>query len=149
MSDNPLKEWESATRKLKRASAKYAKWCNGDIALTGPEHDALNTERNDLIRSLPKLCPHDQVVVARGTYTDVGYGCDRYYTHYDLYCNRCGKLIHDRTCDSNRRAITQPMPLQDAVIEYIKHEHLSEDELRKFGIRRQETVTRKVEYVRT
>lgn len=145
----PLKKYNSAVRKLKKANATYAKWLNGDIALTGPEHTILTKERDELIRSLPELCPHDQVVVARGTYTDIGYGCDRYYTHYDLYCTRCGKLIYDRSHDyTGRRAITNPMPLQDAVIEYLKHEHLSDDELRSFGIHRQETVTRKIEYVR-
>lgn len=142
-----IDDWNECAERLTDCAERLAKYRNDKIKLKYSVAKALEEEYADLCRELPTHCPHDQVVLRYGTYTDVGYGCDRYYYHHDLYCQRCKKYLIQRT-DGDGKTITTPMPLIDAVLEYIKHEPLSDDQLRTFGVIRERHVQHTTTYRR-
>lgn len=135
MSQRTLEAWEATVMELKPVDEQLAKYYNNKIALRYNKVTDLEKTKRALHKKLKDTCPHDQVVVQRGTYTDVGYGCDRYYTHHDLYCKRCSTYLLQRT-DGGGRDLTDPVPLFDAVQFYHSKEPLSDDELLRLGVQR-------------
>ena len=143
-----IEAWNECAERVTKCAERLAKYRNDKIKLKYSTAQALEKEYADLCRELPTHCPHDQTVVRYGTYTDVGYGCDRYYYHHDLYCERCKKFLIQRT-DGDSRTISQPADLVDAVLLYNSKEPLSDEDLRKFGVRRHTQTTHTVTYSRT
>lgn len=142
-----LENWNRLAKQIKKLDKQIAEWYADKIQLNHSQHKELFDSRLKLSKDLKEACPHDQCVICRGTYTDVGYGCDRYYTHYDVQCKRCNEVLINNTCDTQRRAITEPLPLVEAVIALQKYERVSEDDLMKFGIRKQTYTTHTTKYI--
>lgn len=129
-----IEAWDECSSRLTECADRLKKYQTDGIKLKYSQAKALENEYQDLVRELPTHCPHDMVRIYRGTYIDVGYGCDRYYTHYDLKCERCKILLFDNTHDTNRRSITDNLSLLDGIMELKKHENVSDEELRRYGI---------------
>lgn len=135
-----IEAWEQCQEEIAPLREKLTKYKANKIALRKNALNELETQYYALLRKLPEVCPHDQVSVVHGSYTDIGYGCDRHYHHYDLRCERCGSFLTSKTEGNNQRKEFGPVPLEEAIEWYLKRERLSDEELDKLGFRRHRKV---------
>jgi len=111
------------------------KYNNDKISLKKSKLSELYTKKSEYEKAMKTACPHDQTHVYRGTLTDIGYGLDRHYTHYDLYCTRCNTylLLNTDGGKDDRWNVFGPASLEDAIQAFRKHENISDEDLRKLG----------------
>lgn len=127
--------FDDAQKRYDEICSRLEKYENNKIALRKNALTELYETKQKLYKTMVKSCPHDTVEIRYGSYTDVGYGLDRHYYHYDLYCIRCNTYLLCKT-DGDSKPVTRNMPLIDAVNEYTKRESLSDDELRKLNVKK-------------
>lgn len=138
-----LEKWNELKEQLEPIKVKLDKYEANKIALRKNEQNQLWADRYSLEKEMIQSCPHDQVYIFHDSYTDVGYGCDRYYYHDDMYCDRCKTNLTQKTDrrpsspDQLPYGTKGPFPLFEAVQLYTKRESLTSEELRSFGVRKE------------
>jgi hypothetical protein len=136
MSKNTVEDFVKQCDLLDQLNKTITAWNEGKISLTGIEYHNLVSKQLDAEKLISKMCPHDQVTVAKGTEVDQGYGTNRYYTRYDLVCNRCNTILLNRSYDDDRRAISEPTSLEEAVKLIDSTERLPDSDLKKLNMKR-------------
>lgn len=122
---------------LKEKEVSLGHYYNDILLLPFSESSKLISDVNRLQKEIRESCPHDHVVVVQGTETDSGYGCDRYYTRYDIVCSECDKRLLNHYGLDNLQALTEEISLNDAVDYFDKKvRKLSNDDLSKLKFNR-------------
>lgn len=139
--------FEEIKEKQQEVNEILEKYENNKIALRKDKLSDLYRQKHQLTKDLVKACDHSRCVIHKGYYRDIGYGCDRFYDTYEIYCNKCESNLIERISD-NRQQISKEYSLEEIVPLYQKYKSLSDVELRNLGFSRIENVVRTTKYVK-
>lgn len=115
------------------ALLEYGKYVANDTKLTYQEVENLKNNIHEYKNEMDNSCPHDLVSIWRGTVTDSGYGCDRYYTKYSIVCDDCHSSLTEDYSSLDYK-LKSGVPILDAIPFYEKYNHLTEKELENMGV---------------
>lgn len=137
--------FKEALAVLNTVKVRYDKYQNNKLKLTKQQASDLENEYYTAIRTYKAKCPHNEVIVFEGSYTDVGYGLDRHYKHYDIWCPCCSKLLLDRVDNPKDYELQRGLTgtLEEAIDWLQNREPARENELEKLGFVRRTVTTHK------
>jgi hypothetical protein len=130
---------------LKNVQARIDLYEAGKQAYTKTQVEDLYAKKNQLTADIKKACVHDHSCLKCSSWVDKGYGTDRTYYEWIVYCRDCDtELAKGAESESYNSGSTETMPLLDLVRGYPNL--ILDSTLEKLGITKHEKVVKTYTY---